>query len=317
MKDGRAHEGRRLSLKAKEARLAYFLVVPALLIVFAIILFPMAWNVVLSFQPIRMKDLAGINLLDFSNLSLNNYETGLDRRFWDGLRVTLIYAVFSTILAVLVGLWAALVVREKFFGRNLFRALLLFPYVAPLVSVAFIWRLMLDKRIGIVNVVWASLGNDSMNWLTTRQMPVDIFGLEIGLPIALIVLILFEGWRYFPFACLFILARMQAIPEDLYDACKVDGASPVQRLWYITMPQLKAVIGTLLLIRFIWSFYKFGDVFLLNGGSAGTEVLSIQIYNWLFARRNVGVAAAIGVLLAIFLLALAALYQRWLQRQED
>ena len=85
----------------------------------------------------------------------------------------------------------------------------------------------------------------------------------------------------------------------------------------LSLPQLKVVIGTLFLIRFIWSFFKFGDVFLLNGGSAGTEVLSIQIYNWLYARRNVGVASAIGVLLAAFLIFLAGLYQRWLERQEE
>ncbi len=308
---------RSVSLQQREARLAYLMVAPTLLIIMGIILFPMVWNVVLSFQPIRLKDLGDINLLDFSQLSTANYEEALGRRFWDGLKVTLIYAVFSTILEIIVGLWAALVAREKFPGRNMFRVFLLFPYVAPLVSSAFVWRFMLDKHIGIINVLWEGLGNEAVSWLTLRQAPISILGLDINLPVALLVLIVFEGWRYFPFAFLFLLARMQAIPEDLYDAAKVDGASPSQRLWYITLPQLKSVTGTLFLIRFIWSFFKFDDVFLLNGGAAGTEVLSIQIYNWLYARRNIGVAAAIGVLLAIFLLILATLYQRWLASREE
>jgi multiple sugar transport system permease protein len=80
---------------------------------------------------------------------------------------------------------------------------------------------------------------------------------------------------------------------------------------------LKVVLGTLFLLRFIVHFYKFGDIFLLTGGVAGTDVLSIQIYEWLFAQRNVGVAAAVGVVLASLLLALAAVYQRWFSAQED
>jgi multiple sugar transport system permease protein len=292
------------------------MVTPALALVLLIVLFPVIWNVVFSFQSIRLRDLATVDLFDLSRLSLDNYETGLDRRFWAGLKVTLIYAFASTVLTILLGLWAALVGREKFPGRNIFRACLLFPYVAPLVSSTLIWRLMLDKHIGIVNALLEHFGGEPVGWLTARALPVHVLGLEIRLPVVLITVILFEAWRIFPFAFLFILARLQAIPDDMYEAARVDGASPSQSLWYITLPQLKAIFGTLFLLRFIVHFYKFGDVFLLTGGVAGTDVLSIQIYDWLFARRNVGVAAAIGVLLALLLLALAAVYQRWFSAQE-
>ena len=307
---------RNLSLSAKESRLGYTLVFPALLVVFLIILFPMFWNIVLSFQPVRMRDLANIDLLDFSRLTLDNYSTGLDQRFWIGLRVTLIYAIGGTSVSILVGLWAALIARKKFRGRNLFRALLLFPYVAPVVSSAFIWRFMLDKHIGIVNQVWQWFGGDPIAWLTTRSIEVPVAGTSVQLPVALTTLILFEGWRYFPFAFLFILARLQAIPEALYEAARVDGASPFQQLRDITLPQLKTAIGILFLLRFIWTFYKFDDVFLLNGGTAGTTVLSIQLYRWLFARRNIGVAAAIGVILAALLIVLAAFFQYWNSSRE-
>jgi multiple sugar transport system permease protein len=308
---------RKSGLKRREARLAYLLVTPALALVLLTILFPVIWNVALSFQSIRLRDLATISLFDFSRLSLDNYATGLDRRFWAGLKVTLIYAFASTLLTILLGLWTALVARQKFPGRNLFRACLLFPYVAPLVSSAQIWRLMLDKHIGIVNALLVYFGGTPVGWLTARALPVYILGLEIRLPIVLITIILFEAWRIFPFAFLFILARIQAIPGDIYEAAQVDGASPSQSLWYITLPQLKVVLGTLFLLRFIVHFYKFGDIFLLTGGVAGTDVLSIQIYEWLFAQRNVGVAAAVGVVLASLLLALAAVYQRWFSAQED
>jgi multiple sugar transport system permease protein len=306
-----------LTLRAREARLAYMLVLPGLLLVLFIILFPMVWNIILSFQLIRLGDLSSLNLFDFSNLSLDNYVVGIGSRFWQGLRVTLIYTVASTTLAIIIGLWAALVAREAFRGRGLFRAFLLFPYIAPVVSVAFIWRLMLDKNFGIVNAGLGLEGADAVGWLTSRSLPVSIFGVEIGVPIALITVILFEAWRYFPFAFLFLLARIQAIPEDMYEAAQVDGATPSQRLWYVTLPQLTGVIATLFLLRFIWTFYKFEDIFLLNGGAAGTEVLTVQIFNWLFSRRNVGVAAAIGVILALALMVLVIIYNKWLSTQEE
>ncbi|HHH41781.1 MAG TPA: sugar ABC transporter permease [Chloroflexi bacterium] len=308
------------SLKAREVRLAYTLVTPTLIIVLLIVVFPMIWNVVLSLQPIRLENLPTINLLDFSDLSFNNYTraiTARGGRFWDVLRVTFVYTIGSTILALLMGLWAALLVREAFPGRNIFRGFLLFPYIAPVVSVAFIWKLMLDKNIGIVTLLGARVGLPPTSYLTTRTLPVHLFGLEIGLPLALITVILFEGWRYFPFAFLFFLARLQAVPEDLYEAAAVDGATPSQRLWYITLPQLRAVAGTLFLLRFIWTFNKFDDIFLLNGGAAGTEVIPIQIYNWLFARRNVGVSSAVAVIMALILGVLVFIYLRWFVVEED
>jgi len=285
-----------------------------------IIVFPMVWNVVLSLQPIRLQNLPTINLFDFSNVSLDNYVRATSARggrFWDALRITFVYTIGSTILAILVGLWAALVVRNPFRGRNLLRGFLLFPYIAPIVSVAFIWKLMLDKNTGVVTLLGAKVGLPSLSYLTTRALPVHLFGLEINLPLALITVILFEGWRNFPFAFLFLLARMQAIPEDLYEAAAVDGATPTQRLWYITLPQLRTVMGTLFLLRFIWTFNKFDDIFLLSGGAAGTEVIPIQIYQWLFSRRNVGVSSAVAVVMALILGALVLVYLRWFLPEEE
>ncbi len=306
---------RRLTLAAREARLAYLLVVPGVLLVLLIILFPMIWNIVLSFRSIRFRDLPDLNLFDFSELHLDNYRDGFGPRFWAALRVTLIYTVASTVGAIVLGLWAALVAKEKFRGRGAFRALILFPYIAPVVSTAFIWRLMLDKNFGIVNAALGLEGRDSIGWLTSRNAELSFLG-GIELPIALLTVIAFEVWRYFPFAFLFILARIQAIPSDMYEAAQVDGASPSQQLRYITLPQLRTVIATLFILRFIWTFYKFEDIYLLNGGAAGTEVLTVQIFNWLFARRNIGIAAALGVGLAAALIIFVGIYQRRVGAEE-
>jgi multiple sugar transport system permease protein len=130
------------------------------------------------------------------------------------------------------------------------------------------------------------------------------------------MIVLFQVWRYFPFAFLFILARIQAIPEDMYEAAKVDGAAPSQRLMYITLPQLRSVFGTLFLLRFIWTFNKFDDVYLLTGGAANTNLITIEIYDQLFSSRNVGAASAVAVVLAIVLLVVVGIYFRWFLAEE-
>jgi multiple sugar transport system permease protein len=128
---------------------------------------------------------------------------------------------------------------------------------------------------------------------------------------ALTVVIAFEAWRYFPFAFLFILARFQAIPRDMYEAADVDGASPLQRFWHITLPQLVGILSTLFLLRFIWTFNKFDDIFLLTGGAAGTKTLTVQVYDQAFALADIGAGAAAAVILFVILALFMLAYFRW------
>ncbi len=224
--------------------------------------------------------------------------------FYPMLRRTLAYTFTSTILAILFGLIAALVVREAFPGRQIFRGFILFPYVAPVISVAFVWNALL-RESGLVN---AALGT-SINFLGTR----DSF---LGVSIPLIMVIFFQTWRYFPFAFLFLLARIQAIPDVLYEAAKVDGATPLRRMQHITLPQLRAVLGTLFLLRFIWTFNKFDDIFLLTGAISQTKVIPIQIFEALFIESNVGEASAIAVVMAAILSVILLIYFRFFLTEE-
>ena len=146
---------------------------------------------------------------------------------------TFLYTLASSIAAIFFGLVAALVVRESFPGRSIFRGFLLFPYIAPVISVAFIWQVLLRQN-GFVNGL---LGTNTQ-FLSGNET-------VLGIALPLVMVILFQTWRYFPFAFLFLLARIQAIPDDIYEAAKVDGATPIQRLLYITLPQLRGVFGTL------------------------------------------------------------------------
>lgn len=302
---GIGHHQHVVTMRQRIADLAYGLLLPTFLIVTTIVIFPMIWNFVLAFRPIRLRDLQGLELFSLDGLTLNNFERVLrSRDFVDTLVRTFVYTVSGTFLAILIGLIAALVVKDSFRGRNIVRGFLLFPYIAPVISVVLIWKLMFNAQFGLVNELVSSLGGRRIDYLSTPAT-------------AFTMVILFQAWRYFPFAFLFILARIQAVPEDIYEAARVDGAAPSQRLWYITLPQLRAVFGTLFLLRFIWTFNKFDDVFLLTGGSANTKLITIEIYNQLFSSRNVGTASALAVLLALVLFVVVFVYFRWFMVEEQ
>lgn len=134
---------------------------------------------------------------------------------------------------------------------------------------------------------------------------------------ALFSLIFFEAWRYFPFAFLFILARLQAIPAELYHAASVDGATPFQRFSHITVPQLRTVLSTLFLFRFIWTLNKFDDVFLLTRGQAGTKVLTLKVYDYAFGELNIGAGAAMAMVLFGILVVFLVIYFRWMPGNQD
>ncbi len=294
-----------VTIRQRTSDLAYGLLLPTFIIVVVIVVFPMIWNAVLAFRPVRLRDLPDLRLFSFDDLTLDNFERVLNSRgFGDTLMRTFVYTFVGTTLAIVLGLIAALVVRDQFRGRGLVRGFMLFPFIAPIISVALIWKMMLNAQYGLVNEIIDALGGRRVDFLNTPG-------------IAFTMVILFQAWRYFPFAYLFILARIQAIPDDLYEAAKVDGAAPSQRLWHVTLPQLRAVFGTLFLLRFIWTFNKFDDVFLLTGGAAGTKLITIEVYDQLFSARNVGTAAATAVILALILFVVVGIYFKWFMAEES
>ena len=128
---------------------------------------------------------------------------------------------------------------------------------------------------------------------------------------ALTTVIAFEAWRYFPLSFLFILARMQSVPTEMYEAADMDGATPFQQFWYISLPQLAGILAVLFLLRFIWTFNKFDDIFLLTGGAAGTRTLTVDVYEQAFAISNLGAGAAVAVVVFVILLSASLLFFRY------
>jgi multiple sugar transport system permease protein len=309
MADAKTKHVKKSGLQRRESRLGVMLILPAVLVVFLLVVLPLFWNVALSFQSARLINIQDVSLVGF-DATLKNFDRVLsDREFWPVLRTTFIYTIFGSGLSILMGLWAALALRKSFRGRSIVRGLVLFPYVVPVIAAAFVWQVMLNPNFGITNVWIERLGGDAINFLGTKSYDVSMFGLfTLSVPLALITVIVFEGWRYFPFAFLFILAALQSQSADIEEAALVDGATISKRFWYITIPALKPVLSVLFLLRFIWTFNKFDDIFLLTGGGAGTKVITVKIVDWLLGRGDVGAAAALGLILAAILGVVVGLY---------
>lgn len=300
-------------LKKTEARLAYRFIFPTALIVFGLVVFPALYSIWISFHDVGLKNLNDvyhapyIGFENFKNV-INDFAFKFqDWKNAGAIVTSIVYSLFSTILTVFLGLIAALLLNRPFKGRGLARSIFLFPYVAPVVSVAFVWRWILDPRqSGVLNDLLMRL-----NLIDAPQAYLSTRGL------ALFLVILFEAWRYFPFAMLMILARLQAIDDMLYEAAEVDGASSWQKFIYITIPELKYVLGSSFLLRLIWTFNKFDDIFLLTGGGYGTKVLPILTYEFSFKTFNFGKGAAAAMILFAIVVIFMILYSRITSRSED
>lgn len=295
--------GRPGPLARREARAGLALISPTLVVVLVMVIIPVLWTLMLAFQDVRLINLRSTGL--FGNYTLENFRFVLTSPdFVSSLVSTLVYTIGGTVGSIVLGLVAALVVRRPFRGRAIVRGAMLLPYISPVVAATFVWEVMLSPQFGITNQIGTRLlgWKQAVPFLSEQTGHLSLFGLHFTVPTAMLTVIAFEAWRYFPFSFLFILARIQAIPGELEEAAKVDGAAPSQRFRHIILPQLSGVLAVLAVLRFIWTFNKFDDVYLLTGGGAGTQVASVRVYELLTAQADVGGAAAQAMVLALVLM---------------
>lgn len=282
------------TIEEKEALLGYALIAPALLLITAVILYPVLYNIYLSFTEVPLAPGESPQWI-----GLEHYYTLYNSSaFWASLRTTVIFTFFSATLATLGGLGAALLFNRTFRGRRYLRGMVLLPYVAPLISIAFVWQFMLDPLYGVVPYVGSDL-------LGLYDGDVDLLG---NSRTALWSVIFIDAWRYFPFAFLMLIARVQAIPNDMYEAAKIDGASKLAQFKDITLPELKYILATVFLLRWVWNFNKFADIWLLT---RQVETLPIYAYNVAFANYQHGQAAAISMILFLVLVGFVLGYVAW------
>lgn len=308
---------KRSPMAREEERAGLTLLSPTLLLVLVMVVLPILWTLLLAFQRVRILNIRSAGI--FGPYTVANFDNVFSSSFFQSLGTTLAYSVFGTAGAIGLGLIAALALRKPFKGRTFIRASMLIPYVAPIVAVTFTWTTMLDPQFGLINHWGKTLfgWEESIPFLSERSREVSVLGLDFTVPTALIAVILFETWRSFPFAFLFLTARLHAVPDSLEEAARVDGATPIQRFIHILLPQLLPTIAMLSVLRFIWTFNSFDDIYLLTGGGAGTEVVAVTVFNFLTARGDIGAASAQALVLALILGLFVGIYVRFFAKKEE
>jgi multiple sugar transport system permease protein len=278
------------------------LVLPALVLLLTLTLYPVVYGAWIS----------TFNKHSFfpeqTFVGMSNYAYVLtDAEFWVSVRLGAIYALSSIVLQIVLGVAAALVVNERFPGRNLVRSILIFPYVIPTVLAVILWKWLLDSQFGLVNYLLEDAGiiDRPISWM--------------GKDWIMVSLILVSVWQFFPFVVLGVLARLQSIPGELYEAAAIDGANAAQRFVHITLPQLQAVLFIVILLRSIWMFTKFDTPWLMIlGGGAETYIRTLPVYTYqrTFAYYEAGIGATMAVLMFLMLAVIATVYFRLFRREE-
>jgi multiple sugar transport system permease protein len=278
------------------------LLLPSLVFFVALLLYPLAYGIWISLFRRHLLDPEG------TWVGLQNYLWLLtNREFWEALWHSVVWAGATVSLQVVLGTGAALLLHEPFRGRSLVRGLVLFPYMTPVVSVVLVWMLLYNALYGVLNYLLLRLGliDRPLAWLAHPDT-------------ALWSVILVGTWKYFPFVVVMVLARLQVIPQELYEAARVDGAGPLARFLAITLPQLRDVLVVVALLRTIWMFNNFEVVFLLTGGGPlrATMTLPILVYEQAFGLYDVGRGSAVAVAMFLILVAVMRLYLRLASREE-
>ncbi len=269
-----------------ERRTAYYMILPALFIILVVAFYPIAYSFYLSFFKANINSAGNF-------VGLQNYvQMFQNSEFLDGLRNTLIFTVVSVFLEFMIGLAIALAINRAFRGRGLVRAAILVPWAFPTVISAVMWRLMFQDQVGIIQYVASALNIISEPILSDQTL-------------LLIGAIMVDTWKTTPFMALLLLAGLQTIPGDIYEAAKVDGASVMQRFFRITLPLLKPAILVAVLFRTL-DAYRIYDLFWAMSNRE-LESLSTFVYKAVrISQLNfpIGNAASVFIFLTAFLLAL-------------
>ncbi|MFG2889419.1 carbohydrate ABC transporter permease [Streptomyces sp. NPDC048248] len=290
------------------------MIAPVVLVIGVIIGYPLVRGAYLSLtdaNEANVERTIGVNHIPatYEFVGLDNYQAILsDSVFWDRLGWTVLWTVGCVSLTFLLGLALANMLNRKLRGRTFYRLALILPWAIPAFISVFTWRMLYNEKNGILNKLLAGGGIDAVPWLNDPAW-------------AKLSVIAVNVWLGVPFMLVALLGGLQSIPGELYEAAEMDGAGPWQRFRNITVPGLRAVSSTVILLSTIWTFNMFPVIFLLTRGGPGdaTEILVTYAYRLSFidSPRNFSESAAWGVLILVMLSLVAVVYRRALRKQGE
>jgi trehalose/maltose transport system permease protein len=285
-----------IDLYARQKRLAWFLVAPSVLVVLIIIAYPTIQVFVYSVMKYKLD---GVTPPSF--VGLDNYSFVLtDPDWWSAVSNTLIFTVVSVILESVLGLAIAMVANSKFKGRTLFRVAILVPWAIPTVVSSKVWQWMVNDIYGVINIVLVDLHilPQKIAWLATPAT-------------ALPVIIAVDVWKATPFMALLLLAGLQLIPKDLYEAGSIDGASKVRQFWAITLPLVTPTLLVALVFRTLDALRVFDIFYIMVGGKGGLASMAVYNQQQLVSFLDAGVGSATSVIILVVIMLFVILYTRF------
>jgi len=294
-------KSKRLFSAASRRELAFplLLLTPALAVLLSLSIYPLIYSITISLQR-ETADGIKWTLANFTRL-------GSDSFFLTAMAHTFVYAAAALVLEFSIGLGLALLLNTQMRGRGFFRATLLVPMMLPTVVVGVVWRLMLNANFGAINGTLKEFGlnTEGLTWTASPRL-------------AFLSVIVVDVWQWTPFVFLVLLAGLQAIPQEPYEAALIDGSSRWQTFRYVTLPLLKPAILIALLLRTMDLLRVFDQIFILTEGGPGfaTETISLYIYRTAFRFFDFGYAAAMSFVLLALTNVISTIYIRLLQTKE-
>ncbi len=297
-------------------RFAYLFLLPTLIGMMILHFFPIVQGIWMSFLKLNQYTInqylgaPWVGLENFYNV-LINAKSPIRLGLIEAARNTIIYSIAVTAGTLSIGMVAALMVNRQFRGKGLVRTLFLFPWVVPTYVTGLLWGFMWQRGVGIINILLVDI---------LHLLPAKPFWL-IG-PNTIWAIIIPTIWRYWPFSMLLLLAGLQAIPEELYEAADIDGASGWKKFWMITFPQLRPVWAILILFGLIYNVYSFNIVIMMFGFGAGFpgewgDLLMTNIFRNSFMQWNFGVGAAASVVLMVTMFILVNIWFHFYRKVEE
>jgi len=294
---------RRTKLQRRQTRIGWLLLVPALAVVAFVAIYPLGKTVYQSFT--NQEFLAGLEPTKW--VGLENYKTlWHDSIFRHSVWVTVKFTLITVAFEFVLGLIIALVVNSHFRGRGLMRAVMLVPWAIPTVVAAKIWQWMLDDVFGVVNDLLMKLHiiSHPHAWISDPSTSLaSVCAVDI--------------WKTTPFVALLLLAGLQVIPRDLYEAANVDGASALQQFWRITLPLLKPAIFVTLIFRTLDALRVFDVFYVFFGNRLDTQTMAIYIQSTIIGDGHVGLGAAASVFMFLIIALFVVIYVTFMRVNEE
>jgi multiple sugar transport system permease protein len=279
-----------------------FYIAPAFIVLAVVLLYPLGYALWLSFHQWTLRTFKqGVPFTGFQNYA----ELFSNPDFLNSIRITFTFVILAISFEFVLGMALALLLNQELHGRGLFRSMILLPMMCTNVVIGLMWRLLLNYQYGLVNYYLGQLGFLPVEWLSSPR-------------VAMASVVLVDVWNTTSFVALMLLAGLQSLPEEPFEAARIDGASGVQAFFYLTLPLLKPIILVALLWRFIDTFRIFDVIYLLTAGGPArvTETVSIYVYRYGFQSFNLGVAAASSFIMLLIMLIIAGLLARSIGQQE-